>query len=111
MVAWLRNHPLLDTSKPVPLTVGGKEGVRLDVSVSAELKDYSTACGPDPCVFLLGIADKSVLNGLPLYASDKNRLIVLEDVEGETVVIAVAAPADEFRRFLPKAQKVLDTVE
>jgi hypothetical protein len=33
------------------------------------------------------------------------------DVGGETVVIDVAAPADKFDQFLPKVQKVLDTVE
>jgi hypothetical protein len=33
------------------------------------------------------------------------------DVGGETVVIDVAAPADKFDEFLPKAQKVLDSVE
>jgi hypothetical protein len=110
MVTWLRNHPLLDTSKPVPLTVGGKEAVRLDVSVSTALEAYSPACGSDPCVYLLGIADKSEYNGLALWANDKNRLIVLEDVEGESVVIAIVIPT-QFEGFLPKAQKVLDTVK
>jgi hypothetical protein len=33
------------------------------------------------------------------------------DVEGKTVVIDVAAQAGKFDEFLPKAQKVLDTVE
>jgi hypothetical protein len=33
------------------------------------------------------------------------------DVEGETVVIDVAAPTNKFDEFLSKAQKVLDSVE
>ena len=33
------------------------------------------------------------------------------DVGGETVLIDVFAPADSFDEFLPKAQKVLDSVE
>ena len=33
------------------------------------------------------------------------------DVGGETVLIDVSAPADKFDEFLPKAQKVLDSVE
>ena len=36
---------------------------------------------------------------------------VIVDVGGETVLIDVAAPADKFDELLPKAQKVLDTVE
>jgi hypothetical protein len=109
MVTWLRSHPSLDISKPVPVTVGGEEGVRLDASVSPALADYSAECGPDPCVFLLQDADQS---GWPLYAGDKHRLIVLEDVGGETVVITIiGTSAEKFGRFLPKAQEVLDTVE
>jgi hypothetical protein len=33
------------------------------------------------------------------------------DVQGQTVLIDVAAPEEKFDEFLPKAQKVLDTVE
>jgi hypothetical protein len=40
----------------------------------------------------------------------KDRFIIV-DVEGESVVIDIAAPVDEFDAFLPKAQKVLNTVE
>jgi hypothetical protein len=38
-------------------------------------------------------------------------LIVLEDVEGETVVAVFAVRAAEFDEHAPEAQKVLDTVE
>ncbi len=33
------------------------------------------------------------------------------DVGGETVIIDVAAPRDNFDKVLPKAQKALDTVK
>jgi len=33
------------------------------------------------------------------------------DVEGETVVIDVAAPAGQFDEFAPKAEKLLEVVE
>jgi hypothetical protein len=33
------------------------------------------------------------------------------DIESETVIIDVSAPAGKFDEFFPKAQKVLDTVE
>jgi hypothetical protein len=108
MVTWLRNHPDLDTSKPVPVTVGGKAGVRLDVMVSPVPKDYSLDCFTGPCVYVFGYDDD---NGLALWADQENRLIVLEAVDGETVIIAVNGPAQGFAEFWPKAQEVLDTVE
>jgi serine/threonine protein kinase/class 3 adenylate cyclase len=110
MVSWLRNHPDLDTSNPVPVTVGGKAGVRLDVMVSPVPKDdYSLDCFTGgPCIYVLGYDDD---NGLALWADQKNRLIVLEAVDGETVIIAVGGPAQEFAEFWPKAQGLLDTLE
>ena len=36
---------------------------------------------------------------------------VIVDVEGETVVIDVAAPAGQFDEFAPKAEKLLEVVE
>jgi hypothetical protein len=42
---------------------------------------------------------------------EKERFIVLEDVEGKTVTIAAGAPVEEFEAFIPKAQKVLKSVE
>jgi hypothetical protein len=45
------------------------------------------------------------------YEKEKVRFIVLEDVGGERVTIAVEALAVDFEEFLPKAQKVIDTVQ
>jgi hypothetical protein len=41
----------------------------------------------------------------------KNRFVIVDDVEGQTEIIHISAPVGEFDEFLPKAQKVLDTVE
>ena len=46
-----------------------------------------------------------------LVEGDKVGVIVLEDVEGETVTIGFSSPASEFGEHAPEAQKVLDTVE
>jgi len=35
----------------------------------------------------------------------------LEDLKGETVTIGSFSPASEFEEFVPKVQKVLDSVE
>ena len=46
-----------------------------------------------------------------VFEKEKLRFIVLEDVGGERVVMAIEAPAADFEAFLPKAQAVLKTVE
>ena len=53
-------------------------------------------------------------NGIPPLAFTKGlkaRVIVLEDVEGETVTIASNSPDTEFDEFAPEAQKVIDSLQ
>jgi acetolactate synthase small subunit len=45
-----------------------------------------------------------------IYEETKQQYIIV-DVKSEAVVINVSASPDKFDEFLPKAQKVLDTVE
>ena len=42
---------------------------------------------------------------------DKARVILLEDVRGETVITGFAIRAAEFDDHAPEAQKVIDTVQ
>ncbi len=108
LVGWFRQHPYLDTSEPEPTTVGGVEGKRFDVSFGELPEGHRGECGTD-CVDLgrvgSGVPPLFFLEGL------KARVIVLEDVEGETVTIASNSPATEFDEFAPEAQKVIDTVQ
>jgi hypothetical protein len=120
-VSWFQRHPNLDTSKPVPVRVGSASGKQIDVMVTSPEnypKDLNCGgqypCVPLPCVPLSCVplyisSDESSL-AAPYDEDWKNRFIIV-DVEGETVVIDVAAPVDEFDEFAPKAQKVLDSVE
>jgi hypothetical protein len=121
MVAWLQQNPYLDTEKPEPATVGGAKGVRLDAVPSPVPNDY-LACG-EPCLPLFENAKHPGLFFALEYAADgpgayrpgqptyKTRLIVLDDVAGETVTIGLTATEPKFDEFLLKGQKVLDTVE
>jgi hypothetical protein len=113
MVGWLQQHPYLQTSKPEPVTVGGVKGVQFDVVVGDRPQTYIPICtsivsNPN-CVdlFRLSSGGRTVL----LVEGDKAGVIVLEDVEGETVTIAFSSPAIEFEEFVPEAQKVLDSIE
>ena len=46
-----------------------------------------------------------------LVEGEKAGVIVLEDLEGETGTIGFFSPASEFGKFVPEAQKVIDTVK
>ena len=108
MVGWFMRHPYLYTSQPEHrVTVGGVEGKRFDVSVGELPQDYFGECGSS-CVDLFRIG-----GAYPVFLREKDsaRLIVLEDVEGETVIVGFFSPAAEFDEHAPKAQKVLDTVQ
>src|SRR5215213_3152799 len=109
---WLQQHPYLQTSKPEPVTVGGVKGVEFDVVVGDLPKGYNPTCssivGQPNCVGLVRLS-----TGEPIFLAEgeKVRVIVLEDLEGETVTIGFFSPASEFEEFAPEAQKVIDTVK
>jgi hypothetical protein len=112
MVGWLQQHPYLQTSKPEPVTVGGVKGLQFDVVPGDLPKGYNPTCssiiGNPNCVDLVRLSTGEqlfVAEGYPV------RVIVLEDVEGETVTIGIFSPASEFEEFVPEAQKVIDTVK
>jgi len=107
LVAWFQQHPYLQTDKPEPVTVGGVKGEQVDVVVGDRPESYEGLCGPD-CVDLFRLSDGDVWAVEEGY---KDRVTVLEDMQGETVTIAFGSPADEFDKFWPKAEKVVESVE
>jgi uncharacterized protein YjbI with pentapeptide repeats len=110
-ISWFQNHPNLDTSKPVPVTVGGASGEAIEVTginAPGTFRDlYRQFCGAQPCVPLM-LA--STGNFIGPYAGTKYQFVIV-DVGGETVISIIGAPADNFSEFLPRGQKILDTVE
>ena len=109
VVGWFQEHPYLETQGTDPVEVGGIEGVRLDLVVgNLPEGHYSEWCGSG-CVNLIRFGS----GGPPpiLWQENKARLIVLEDVRGETVVTGFAIRAAEFDDHAPEAQKVIDTVQ
>src|SRR5215204_1674060 len=108
LVGWLQHHPYLKTSKPQPVTVGGVKGEQLEVLVDHLPKNPNGYCGSD-CLDIFTLSDTGI--GGYFKEVNKRKVIVLEDVKGDTVVIWYAAPPDEFDEFATEAQKVLDTVK
>ena len=112
MVGWFQQHPYLQTSKPEPVTVGGVKGLQFDVVMGDRPQYYIPTCtsiiGNPNCVDLFRL---STGEPILLVEGDKAGIIVLEDVEGETVTIGFVSPASEFGELAPEAQKVLESVE
>jgi hypothetical protein len=108
MVSWFQHHPYLQTSKPESVTVGGVKGKQFDVEVGDVPKDYYGECGSD-CVDLFRVGAAYPVS---LWKGDKARFIVLEDVQGDTVVMGFISPSStKFAEHAPEAQKVIDTVK
>jgi len=88
------------------------EGVRFDVVVGELPEGYHGVCraiSASDCVDIARFSDKQMV-----YQTKgaKARVIVLEDVEGETVTMYFGAgTATEFDGLAPTAQKVIDTVK
>ena len=108
MVGWYQQHPYLDTEEPEPVSVGGVEGVYFDAVMTTLPEGHDLAC-EDPTSEGAPLSLLSAPDGhaLCLTPQDKVRIILLEDVKGEPVSIMVWSREG----FLPKAQKLLKTVE
>ena len=110
LVGWFQRHPYLSTDEPEPVEIGGEAGKRFDVEVDVPegyRDDQGGGCAV-PCVPLFRLSSDSVSH---ITEKGKDRFTVLENVQGETIVIIISAPGVEFDEFLSKALKVLDTVE
>ena len=107
LVGWFQDHPYLKTSKPEPVTVGGIKGEQFDLVVEAP-EDYYGQCGSGDCmdIWMLSTGEAAWF-----HEGNKIRIIFLEDVKGDTVTMDIGSPATEFDEFLPKAQKVVESVK
>jgi tRNA A-37 threonylcarbamoyl transferase component Bud32 len=97
-VAWFRNHPNLETGKPVPVTVGGASGKRVDAVVSSVPKRHPA--------WLWTLSDGTAISDVTKGA--RSRTFIL-DVDGKTVLIAIRG--DDYEKLLPRAMKVVNTVK
>jgi hypothetical protein len=97
----------LDLTDPVPVTIGGADGLQMDV-VSAP--------GASDCegMFLVVGDDSGSWRSPHLEPGSRMRLYLLDVPEGLTarvLAIAVVAPEVRFERVLEMARPVLDSVE
>ncbi len=102
LVGWFQQHPYLDTEEPKPVSIGGAKGLYFDAVATDLPEGYGNSVCP------IGSPDGEELC---LSSVDKVRFIVLKDVKGEPVTILLWKRVVDFEEFLPKAHKLLKTVE
>jgi hypothetical protein len=109
LVGWFQDHPLLQTSKPEPAKVGGVKGEQFEVVVEDLPKTFHGECGLE-CV---DVSSQSGGEQSTYFLEEdrERRVIVLENVQGETVEIVFFSPPEKFDEFAPEAEKVLKSVE
>jgi hypothetical protein len=110
MVGWFQEHPLLQTSKPEPVTVGGVKGEQFEVVVEDLPKGFHGECGLE-CVDVLSQSGGEHSTYFLKKEDRERRVIVLENVKGETVEIVFSSPPEKFDEFASEAEKVLKSVE
>jgi hypothetical protein len=101
LVAYLNSNPYIKAGEPKPVTFAGFNGIQIEAyaKYTGEKRSFIRIAGPAE-------------GWLYLDYEEMWRFIVLDDVYGERLVIAMtASPAlNEFSVFVDEAQKVLDTV-
>ena len=113
---WLARHPNLETTSPLPTSVGGINGVSADTEVAFVPRDNPwPTCGG--CVTLLALSARHETGPLTtddlvnaLGPDEVDRWIVLETGGRIIVVNAFSADRRSFERFMPAADRVLATM-
>ena len=96
-VAYLHSNQYLEVGEPMPITVGGVNGVQIDESNK-------------------NIGQKRTFIGLKstgwayLHGDQSWRFIILDDVNGQRLLIGTTADTEGFSVATELAQKVIDSV-
>jgi len=112
LAGWLRENPYLETSEPLPVTVGGVDGVQLDATVKPLPPDQAQgtcAQASRRCIVLFNLENPDEY--LTQLEGTTNRYIVLK-VRGASVVASISSSVGApLADFLPLAEDVLATLD
>jgi hypothetical protein len=106
--AWILANPLLQVRSPVPVSVGGIEGIQIDAEVVRAPKVPYEMRGrlcPIP-----GCAGLFVAGTIIDTQKGSALRIVLMKVKGQDLMIEIDSLAKDWAAFLPRAHAVLETV-
>jgi hypothetical protein len=94
--SWIKSNPDFKTDEPIEITVGGIKGLQIDATpMPPKQKDFLYMSG-------------TKWNIIP--SAEQWRFILLNDVNGERLLIFLIAPADQFKDAVQQSQSILDSV-
>jgi D-alanyl-D-alanine carboxypeptidase len=110
---WLTAHPELETGDPEPVTVGGLDGVQLDIGFAPASTSTTDWCEEgNLCVNLF--SEKAPIDdswGLGLFGLDHRvRVILLTTADGAGTVL-IWLEGDDAEAFFEAAQPVVDSID
>jgi hypothetical protein len=94
--SWIKSNPDFKTDEPIEITVGGIKGLQID----------ATPMPPKQKDFLY--MSRTKWNIIP--SAEQWRFTLLNDVNGERLLIFLIAPADQFKDAVQQSQSILDSV-
>ena len=106
--AWLRTHPHLRTTRPVPTTALGLRGVRIDVTVRS-----APGRVPDDCGKFVGVCVALLHDGFDwaLYPEDsKARFLVLDQGGRQLIIDEWVQPRRRFDRVVRDLDRQLRAI-
>lgn len=105
---WLSDHPGLETSKPAPVSVGGLDGVYLDISLAGS---WTTTCpfsaGQPVVPFIVG-GDPSSLHHV-ILPGFQERLYLLAHEDGN-VAIEVGPEGGSLEEYLEEVAPIIQSL-
>jgi len=107
ILSWFIESDYLSCEEPVPISIGGVEGMQTTVKLST-VPSIQPQFHPFPTirVFFMPPGVTHFLNEGSHY-----QIMELSDVGGEKVLIIIGGPAAQADPFLPQAQEILRSVE
>jgi hypothetical protein len=107
--AWLKALPGLVVSTPTAITVGGLDGVMVDLSIGP---GREAPCDAGYYTFSFGGPEEGGWSDrLLLKGSDRARYILLDRGGGSTLVIDIEAPDPEWDAFSADAMRIVEGLE
>src|SRR5215211_3711499 len=112
-ITWLQEleQPYLVLGEPLPETIGGVSGKRIDIEVADVPKDQPWEFPRPGVLFCRVNRDRNVRASRYMFVQGNKCRLIFLNVEGEPVTIFLASREDRFDEAIQAVQKLLNTVK
>ena len=108
LVSWLGTVPGLATTEPTPITIDGRSGQMLDLSLDPSWTGICNESDPDKTPIVVYLNPGAV----GMRGDERARLILLDLGDGDVVAIAVGTRDQaSFDAFIPEAMPVIESFQ